>query len=266
MTATASETDSTPSKTAAKRLAEEAKRRRDQLILEHTPLVPVIAAHIQKSLPVHIEMDDLVHAGNMGLFDAAVKYRDDKAVAFRTYAKHRIRGAILDSLRQQDWASRDLRKRYRQVERLRFELSEKLARPATEEEMAQAMGLSLRRWQSLMVDFRSLGVAASQMQASEREDGFNPELSAAPAQAPDKVFAREELRRKLLVAMETLPERYQQVVQLYYERDLTMKEIGATLGVNESRVSQIHKAALEKMQLVLKDKGIGSASAFFTAA
>jgi RNA polymerase sigma factor for flagellar operon FliA len=241
-------------------------QRRDALILEHTGLVPAIAAHIQKSLPVHIELDDLVHAGNMGLFDAAMKYRDDKEVAFRTYAKHRIRGAILDSLRQQDWASRDLRKRYRQVEQLRQELTERLKRQPVESEMAEEMGLSIRRWQALMVDFRSLGVAACQLQSSEREGSFIPEASAAPASSPDKVFAREELRRKLLVAMETLPERYRQVVQLYYERDLTMKEIGATLGVNESRVSQIHKAALEKMQLVLKDSGIASPGAFYSAA
>ncbi len=241
-------------------------RRRDALILSHTNLVPAIAAHIQKSLPVHIELDDLIHAGNMGLFDAATKYREDKAVAFRTYAKHRIRGAILDSLRQQDWASRDLRKRYRQVEALRVELYEKLKRQPTEEEMAATMGLSIRRWQSLMVDFRSLGVAASQLQASEREDSFIPEASSAPALAPDKVFARTELKQRLLVAMKTLPARYQQVVELYYERDLTMKEIGVTLGVNESRVSQIHKAALERMQLALREGGIGSTDAFFTTA
>jgi RNA polymerase sigma factor for flagellar operon FliA len=242
------------------------KARRDQLILENLALVSAIAAHVQKSLPVHIEMDDLIHAGTMGLFDAATKYREDKEVAFRTYAKHRIRGAILDSLRQQDWASRDLRKRYRQVEILREELASSLQREPNEVEMAGAMGMSLRRWQSLLVDFRSLGLAASQLQASEREDGFITEAAAGPAHAPDKVFAREELKAKLLVAMQSLPARYKQVVELYYVRDLTMKEIGGMMGVNESRVSQIHKAALERMQLVLKDEGIQSPNAFFSAA
>jgi RNA polymerase sigma factor for flagellar operon FliA len=249
-----------------KKQIQQLKARRDQLILENLPLVSAIAAHVQKSLPVHIEMDDLVHAGTMGLFDAATKYRDDKEVAFRTYAKHRIRGAILDSLRQQDWASRDLRKRYRQVEALRTELVIKMQREPNELEMAEAMGLSLRRWQSLLVDFRSLGLAASQLQASEREDAYVSEAAAGPANAPDKVFAHEELKEKLLVAMKTLPVRYKQVVELYYVRDLTMKEIGGVLGVNESRVSQIHKSALERMQLVLKDEGIQSPSAFFSAA
>lgn len=246
--------------------AQQLKTRRDQLILDHLQLVAAIASHVQKSLPVHIETDDLVHAGTMGLFDAATKYRDDKEVAFRTYAKHRIRGAILDSLRQQDWASRDLRKRYRQVDAIRTELSAKLQREPNELEMAEVMGLTLRRWQSLMVDFRSLGLAASQLQASEREDGYVSEAAAGPANSPDKVFAREELKAKLLVAMQTLPVRYKQVVELYYVRDLTMKEIGGMLGVNESRVSQIHKSALERMQTVLKDGGIQSPGAFFTAA
>ena len=125
--------------------------RRDELILEHMTLVTAIAAHIQRSVPVHIELDDLVHAGVMGLFDAATKYRDDKEVAFPTYAKHRIRGAILDSLRQQDWASRDLRKRYKQMESVTRELTVKLGRTPGEVEIAAAMGLSSRRWQALMV-------------------------------------------------------------------------------------------------------------------
>jgi RNA polymerase sigma factor for flagellar operon FliA len=271
-TATAPLSKARPTSLPKKSLSEskkeirEIKARRDQLILDHLPLVSAIASHVQKSLPVHIEMDDLVHAGTMGLFDAATKYRDDKEVAFRTYAKHRIRGAILDSLRQQDWASRDLRKRYRQVESIRADLSAKLQREPNEVDMAEAMGLSLRRWQSLLVDFRSLGLAASQLQASEREDGYVSEAAAGPANAPDKVFAREELKAKLLVAMKSLPERYKQVVELYYIRDLTMKEIGGMLGVNESRVSQIHKSALERMQIVLKDGGIQSPSAFFSAA
>jgi RNA polymerase sigma factor for flagellar operon FliA len=250
----------------AKKQLQAITARRDHLILENLALVSAIAAHVQKSLPVHIEMDDLVHAGTMGLFDAATKYREDREVAFRTYAKHRIRGAILDSLRQQDWASRDLRKRCRQVETVRAEMTIRLQREPNEIEMAAAMGLSLRRWQSLMVDFRSLGMAASQLQASEREDGYISEAAAGPANAPDKVFAREELKSKLLVAMQTLPDRYKQVVELYYISDLTMKEIGGLLGVNESRVSQIHKSALERMQLVLRDDGIQSPSAFFTAA
>jgi RNA polymerase sigma factor FliA len=236
--------------------------RRDELMLEHMPLVTAIAAHIQKSIPVHVELDDLIHAGIMGLFDAATKYRDDKEVAFPTYAKHRIRGAILDSLRQQDWASRDLRKRYKQVDAVTRELTDKLEREPTDAEVANQIGLSPRRWQALMVDFRSLGIAAVQQHPNDREDHLVPEATSAPQLAPDRIFARSELREKLDTAMKTLPERYQQVVTLYYDRDMTMKEIGGVLGVNESRVSQIHKSALERMQNALTGTGISSAAMF----
>ncbi|MBV9302148.1 MAG: FliA/WhiG family RNA polymerase sigma factor [Acidobacteriaceae bacterium] len=236
--------------------------RRDELILEHLPLVTAIAAHVQRSLPVHTELDDLVHAGVMGLFDAATKYQDDKAVPFPTYAKHRIRGAILDSLRQLDWASRDLRKRHKQLETVTRDLTAKLQRTPTQSELASAMGLSSRRWQSLMVDFRNLGLAALQLRSTDREDQPVNETPCPSAQAPDQVFARSELRGKLGEAMKTLPERYQQVVQLYYEQDRSMKEIGEILGVNESRVSQIHKSALQRMQCALGASGIQSAAAF----
>jgi RNA polymerase sigma factor FliA len=236
--------------------------KRDQLITEHLSLVTAIAANVQRSLPVHVEIDDLIHAGVMGLVDAASKYRDDKEVAFPTYAKYRIRGAILDSLRQLDWASRDLRKRYKQMEAITRDLTAKLERTPTPNEVAAAMGLSLRRWQSLMVDFRALGMAGSQLRATERDEQGTPETPCGPGLSPDNVFARSEMREKLSFAMQALPERYRQVVQLYYERDMTMKEIGGVLGVNESRVSQIHKSALERMQAALHQSGICSAAAF----
>src|SRR5207244_836226 len=124
-----------------------------------------------------------------------------------------------------------------------------------------AMGLDARRWQALMVDFRSMGIAATQARA-ERDEQTIPETPCTPDQYPDQVFARSELRNKLSSAMDTLPKRYQQVVKLYYERDLTMKEIGGVLGVNESRVSQIHKSALERMQVALDSCGIHSSAAF----
>ena len=236
--------------------------RRDQLIVEHLPLVTAIAAHVQRSLPVHTELDDLIHAGTMGLVDAATKYRDDKEVAFPTYAKHRIKGAILDSLRQLDSASRDLRKRHKQMEGVTRDLTAKLQRTPSQSEIASAMGLSSKRWQSLMVDFRNLGLAAVQARATDREEQPLNDAPAEPAQRPDEVFARAQMREKLSSAMESLPERYQQVVKMYYERDLSMKEIGGILGVNESRISQIHKCALQKMQSTLTVSGIQSAAAF----
>ncbi len=237
--------------------------KRDALITEHLHLVTAIAAHVRRSVSVHIELDDLVHAGTMGLFDAASKYQTEKEVAFPTYAKHRIRGAILDSLRQLDWASRDMRKRYKQVEAVTRELTAQLKREPTEAEIASAMGLDARRWQSLMVDFRSMVSAAASQTRGERDDEQPlKEAPCAPAQYPDQVFARAEMRRKLQSVMQTLPERHRQVVKLYYEGDLSMKEIGNVLGVNESRVSQIHKSALTRMQSVFAGSGICSTMAF----
>lgn len=235
---------------------------RDQLVVEHLTLVTAIAAHIQKSVPVHLELDDLIHAGMMGLFDAATKYCPDKKVAFPAYAKHRIRGAILDSLRQMDWASRDLRKRYRQMDVVTREFRIKFQRDPSDSELASAMGLDSRRWQMLMVDFRNLGLAATQARMDRDEPNPALETPCSSSNCPDRVFAQSELRDKLLSAIGTLPQRYQQVVRLYYERDLTMKEIGGILGVNESRVSQIHKSALARMQTALDRNGIHSVSAF----
>lgn len=233
---------------------------RDQLITENLPLVNSIALHMQRSMSVHVELDDLVHAGMMGLFDAATKFSADKEVSFAGYAKHRIRGAILDSLRQLDFASRDLRKRIKLVGTTTRELAAKLHREPTEEEVAQAMGLDSRQWQSLMVDYRNLGAAAQTR--AEREDERTPEMPCAATDVPDQVFARREMRRRLGSILQALPTRHQQVVTMYYEGEMTMKEIGETLGVNESRVSQIHKSALLKMQVVLSSSGVSSASAF----
>lgn len=236
--------------------------RRNELISEYLYLVKATASRVQKSLGVHVELEDLVHAGTMGLFDAATKYQDDKEVPFPVYAKHRIRGAILDSLRQLDWASRDARKQYRKMETVTRELTAKLCRTPTQIEIADAMGIDPKRWQSLMVDYRSFGLAFIQKRSPERGDNPAKEIPACTLNSPDRLLARSEVKRKIALAMQTLPHRHRQVVEMYYEADLTMKEIGGKLGVNESRVSQIHKSALAKMQASLGQNGVRSAAGF----
>ena len=236
--------------------------RRDRVVLEHLPLVKAIAIRVHENLPVHVDVDDLVHSGVLGLFDAASKYNPDKQVAFSSYAKHRIKGAILDSLRQLDWASRDMRRRHKQVEAATRELAATLQRNPTEAEVAQKLGIDQDRWRSMMLDLRNVGLVSASTRTNESDDLPAPDFPCKPESHPDSICAREQLRGVLGVAMKTLPERYQKVVSLYYSAEMTMKEIGGILGINESRVSQIHKAALEKMQVVLQTNGISSPQAF----
>jgi RNA polymerase sigma factor for flagellar operon FliA len=236
--------------------------RRDRIVLEHLPLVKAIAVRVHENLPVHVDLDDLVHAGVLGLFDAASKFNPEKQVAFSSYAKHRIKGAILDSLRQLDWASRDLRRRHKQVEAATRELASTLQRTPTEAEIAQKLGVDVERWRQMMVDLRSVGLISASSRTAEHDDLPAPDFPSKPETQPDNMCSREQMRSVLGVAMKTLPERYQKVVFLYYTNEMTMKEIGGILGINESRVSQIHKSALEKMQVVLQANGIDSVHAF----
>ena len=236
--------------------------RRDELVLNHLSLVTAIAARVRESLPVHVELDDLIHSGVMGLFDAATKYESDKQVPFSVYAKHRIRGAILDGLRDLDCASRDLRRRQKQMEQVTRDLTTKLNRLPTETEIADGMGLGTSRWRQLVVELRNLNMAATQNQKQENDDHELPEAPCPIETHPDRMFARAEIRSRLANAMSSLPKRHQEVITLYYERDMNMKQIGAVLGVNESRVSQIHKSALARMQSALQSNGIQSAAAY----
>ena len=245
-----------------KKRQDERIARRDQVVLEHLPLVKAIALRVHENLPVHVDLDDLVHAGILGLFDAVTKFDREKMVTFSSYAKHRIKGAILDSLRQLDWASRDLRRRHKQVEAVTRELSASLHRAPSEEEVAEKLGVDVDRWRQMMLDLRNVGLVSASTRANENEDLPAPDFPSKPELQPDRICAHEELRGMLAVAMRTLPERYQKVVALYYTNEMTMKEIGGVLGINESRVSQIHKTALEKMATVLQESGIRSSQAF----
>ena len=236
--------------------------KRDQIILEHLPLVKAIAVRVHENLPVHVDLDDLVHAGILGLFDAVNKYDPEKQVAFSSYAKHRIKGAMLDSLRQLDWASRDLRRRHKQVEAATRDLAGTLQRSPTDAEVAEKLGVEQNRWHQMMLDLRNVGLVSASTRGSENEDLPAPDFPSTIDTQPDVMCSREQLRSVLSVAMQGLPERYQKVVVLYYTKEMTMKEIGGLLGINESRVSQIHKSALEKMAVALTSVGITSVAAF----
>lgn len=233
---------------------------RDTIVLDHLPLVKAIAIRVHESLPVHVELDDLVHAGVLGLFDAVEKYDTQKRVEFQAYAKHRIKGAILDSLREADWASRDMRRRQKKVDAVSRDLTAKNGRTPTETEIASELGVTTERWRRMALELRNLGLVST----APREDldrATEREFPADSSVQPDRICEQRQLRFTLDRAMGKLPERYQRVVFLYYAGQLTMKEIGDVMGVNESRVSQIHKLALKKMADVLQSEGIDSARA-----
>jgi RNA polymerase sigma factor for flagellar operon FliA len=230
--------------------------------LEHLPLVKAIAVRVHESLPVHVDLDDLVHAGILGLFDAAGRYNPKRKVLFSSYAKHRIKGAILDSLRELDWASRDLRKRQKQLEAITREMQARLGRAPTELEIAERLGVGLARWRRMMLELRSVGLLPQGSPVPEVRENYCAEPAATADSRPDHICAGHQLSAMLAHAIHTLPQRYQKVVCLYYRGEMTMREIAEILGVNESRVSQIHKLALEKMAVALHSAGIHSPGAF----
>lgn len=231
---------------------------RDPLVLENLPLARAIAVRVYENLPVHVDLDDLTHAGVMGLFDAASRFDSEKQVSFRAYAKHRIKGSILDSLRDLDWASRDLRKRHKQLEEITRQWAATLERTPTEAEIAQQMGMSVDRWRQVAVEMRMVGLISASSRMPESENQSEPVYPAGDELNPDVLASQSQLQSLLALAIQGLPERYQQVIREYYAHGKTMREIGDLMGVNESRVSQIHRAALDRMEESLQAVGIHS--------
>jgi RNA polymerase sigma factor for flagellar operon FliA len=222
----------------------------ERLLLEQLPQVRYIARRIHDRLPSHIPFDDLVQAGILGLMEALHKYDPAKNVELKTYAKHRIQGAILDSLRNLDWSPRSLRKKARQLEQAHQRLRAQFGRPATEPELAIELGMELKDLQQLLGDLRGLDLGS--LQDEFNASGQERDTLAAPVRHPEQEpFAQcleGELRDILARAVRELQPRERQVLSLYYFEELTMKEVGAVLGVGEARVSQIHSAALVRLR------------------
>ena len=222
---------------------------RDALITESLPLIKHIAHRVATRLPSNIELQDLINAGVLGLLDAIDKFEPERNVKFKTYAEVRIRGAILDSLRNLDWAPRSLRKKSRDLERTYAELSQKLGRPATDEEMSEAMGEQLEDFYALVDQLHGLTIGSfeniSDGEDSESYLNYYPDDGSND---PYAKFENNELTRLLIGAIEDLPEKERLVLSLYYYEEFTMKEIGALLGVNESRVSQLHTKAMLRLR------------------
>ena len=237
---------------------------RDLMLMEHLPTVRYLARRIHERLPQHVELDDLVSAGVVGLIDAFSKFDYKKKVQFKSYAQFRIRGAILDSLRTLDWSPRELRRKGRAVEEAIRAVTQRVGRAPLEQEIAQEMELTLPEYQALLGDLKGLEIGSLHMERSE--DSGDEELSYIPGSPEEDPLFRclkGEMKQRLTDAIEQLPEKERLVLTLYYYEELTMKEIGLTLGVVESRVSQIHSSAVLRLRAALASlRGSDSVSNF----
>ena len=225
---------------------------KDLLVLEHLSSVRYIARRIHERLPQHVELDDLISAGVVGLIDACGKFDHSKKVQFKSYAQFRIRGAILDSLRVLDWSPRELRRKGRAVEEAIRTSQQRLGHAPSEQEIAAEMKISLCDYQQLLGELKGLEIGSLNMERGE--DSGDEELAYIPGSPEeDPLFQcmQGEMRQHLADAIDELPEKERLVLTLYYYEELTMKEIGLTLGVVESRVSQIHSSAVVRLRSAL---------------
>ena len=226
----------------------------ERLLLEHLPIVRFLARRIHERLPHHVDVEDLVSAGVVGLMDAFSKFDPAKKVQFRSYAQFRIRGAILDSLRTLDWSPRELRRKGRAVEEAIRVLTARLGHPPGELEIAAELELGLEEYQQLLGDLKGLEIGT--LHVERNEDSGEEELAYVPGRPEeDPLFCclRGELEDRLSDAISHLPERERLVMTLYYYEEMTMREIGMVLGVVESRVSQIHSSAVLHLRAALQD-------------
>ena len=224
---------------------------RDELLARYTPLIRYVVERLAVGLPRNVDHEDLVSAGVMGLLDAYEKFDSSKGTKFETYAVWRIKGAVLDQLRSLDWASRSVRRRAREVEATTRRLDQKFGRAATDQEIALAAKMPLAEYHRLMDQVRgAVLLSLDEVRSPEDGDSLGLAETIEDPSAPD-VLARleeEETRQMLLDTLNRLPEQERLVVALYYYEHMTLREIGLTLGISESRVSQVHSRAVQRLR------------------
>jgi RNA polymerase sigma factor for flagellar operon FliA len=227
----------------------------DRIVMEELPQVRYIARRIYERLPKHVPFEDLVNAGVLGLIDAAHKFDPLKNVQFKSYAKFRIRGAILDSLRDLDWGPRELRRKARKIEEATSRLNTRLGRSANEAEIAKELEMDLEEFQQVLGELDGLDLGSLQTDSRENSNGDDlcEFLPGDPELSPYYLCLRSEIRKHLASAISELSSKEQQVLSLYYYEELTMKEVGAVLGIGESRVSQIHTLAMIRLRTKLME-------------
>lgn len=219
---------------------------------DYSLLVKRIAFQLAARLPASVQIDDLVQAGMLGLLDALHNFDETQGAQFETYASQRIRGAMLDGLREIDWVPRSVRKNARDIERAVAILQQQLGQAPNEQQIASQMELTLQEYQAMLTDARGHQLVYYE---DFQSDGDGPvELNMSDGRAdPFGAMLDEGMRQALIIAIEELPEREKMVMAMYYQEDLNLKEVGAVLEVSESRVCQIHSQAIMRLRAKLKD-------------
>ena len=225
---------------------------RDRLILTYAPLVKYVAGRLGSGLPAHVDDDDLVSYGLLGLIGAIERYDPDRDIKFETYAIARIKGAIIDELRAMDWVPRSVRSRAREIERAIAELESKLGRAPTDEEIAAKLGITEEELDESLTEISRTSIAALDelwtVSAGGDQVALIDTIEDTQGPNPQSALAETELREAIGEAIARLPEREKLVVTLYYYEELTLREIGEVLGVTESRVSQLHTKAILRLK------------------
>ena len=231
------------------------KTDKEVLLTQHMPLVKRLAHHMKAKLPPSVEVDDLIQAGMIGLFDAISRYEETHGAQFETYAVLRIRGAMVDELRSNDWMPRSTRQNMRKVEQAMSALQQQLGRSPSESEVAKSLKLSLEDYQDMLGESggHQLVYFEDFHDGEEGGAGFLDRY-AVDDDDPLKSLLDSDFRQAVIDAIDGLPPREKLLMGLYYEEELNLKEIGAVMGVSESRVSQLHTQAVARLRTYLKER------------
>ena len=226
---------------------------RDRLVMEHVPLVKTLAQRLAQRLPSQVEVADLMSVGVLGLIDAAGRYKPTTGVPFDAFARRRVQGAMLDSLRDLDWAPRSLRRMRRDVDAAIVAARRKLGREPEDADIATELGVSVAEYQKTLEQLRTLEAGAIRSLDAPGDDGTSRlESCVDPSEGVFAQLERKELRVHLARAIDELPERERHILALYFEEELTLAEIGQVIGVTESRVSQLRTLALSRLRTLLR--------------
>lgn len=221
---------------------------KDEFVVEFTPLVKRIAYHMMTKLPASVQVDDLIQAGMIGLLDAIKRYEGSYGRQFESYASQRIRGSILDELREADWLPRSMRKKMRDLETTMRKLEQNLGHSPSEQELAEELDISLNEYHKILQNARGAQLIYYEDFQKDDEDPFLDRFCVDTGGDPLEALLDENLRALLIKAIDNLPPREKQVMGMHYGQEMNLREIGEVMGVSESRVCQLHTQAISRLR------------------